>query len=405
MAGAQVQMIEGKCPTCHEVIFYSEQRRDPRFVCPHCSDELALSFGKIVADGVTSRDKISDSSEKKLLHSVSTQTHENPPSPNQSQPQNSMLSIERHVSEVFTWPTLVTFLLAVFVCASVAAWLSNSTNNEITTSSQVILDPIERESSKSDEPKRVTEKDKRKEDFLLQQIMNSRAVFPSAARAEIITSVNHVAPAVVTIVATGSSDNGLGSGFVVNRKDWIVTSLRVITGFNACQALARSPDGTVIETRTITGFVGCDENADVVVLTLDKQWPADPLPLERSGLIGLIGSQVFGVAALDGSTNYVINGCFLGSGTTESFQFEGVKQSVNTLQTDIPFTAGLRGGPLCSTKGKVLGLMVPGATVKELDSSENPNQWLHAIAAQELSSILGRCVRKPKPLSKLPRYR
>lgn len=397
-------MTEGKCPTCHGVIFLSERKQSPHFACPHCSAELTLSFGKIVPASETLRNKISNKPEKKLLHSASTHTHQTSTIPNHFQSQNETLTIARHESTAFTWPTLITFLVAVFVCASVAAWFSKSLSNGNTKSSQVVLESVKRESANSNQPKQITVQNKRKEDFLLQQIMHSRAVFPSAARVEIVKPVIRVASAVVTIVATGSSDNGLGSGFVVNRKDWIVTSLRVITGFNACQALARSPDGTVTDTRTILGFVGCDQNADVVVLALDKQWPAEPLPLETSGLIGLIGAQVFGIAAVDGSTNYVINGCFLGSGPAENFQFEGVKQNVDILKTDIPFIAGLRGGPLCSTKGKVLGVMVPGTTVKELDSSEKPNQWLHAVAAQELSSILGRCVRKPKPLSELPRY-
>lgn len=395
-------MIEEKCPVCHKSILFSERRRSPHLTCPHCNTELMRPTGKSTKNFVISRSVTYDNPAKTARNLVPAKTRDSSAAQGH---QHLPPSIATDSSKISIWPVIATFLLAVFVCASVAAWFSNHFFARTTFKPQTVLEFTEKESSTNNQPNYFTEKKKRKEDFLLQQIMRSRAVFPAAASAEIAKPANHVARAVVTIVATGSSEHGLGSGFVVNRNDWIITSLNVITGFNACEALTRSPEGTVNETRTITGFVGCDKSADVVVLALDKRWPADPLPLKRDGLIGLIGSRVFGVAALDGSTNYVIDGCFLGNGTAKSFRFEGIDKNIKLLQTDIPFTAGLRGGPLCNMKGDVLGIMVPGTTVKESDSSEKPNQWLHAIAAEELGSILSRCAKQPKPLSKLPRYR
>lgn len=403
-------MPEQHCPACQSSIFLSTRKTQGRFPCPSCGVTIELKGGNLhsvrapkaqprpFAGTAPEAPKTSPATEP-VPHKLRSTSAVLPRRP------SSGFGDDQQGSVLLSWPFLASGIVAVCVCIVAAAWLAQVLENKREKSDQRVSDAKGLESPRDTPPKTAKNFAEPAVDPAIADIQLTRAVLPSASSPEILGQVQRVVPSVVTIVATGSEDQGLGNGFLVGRKDWLLTSLHVVAGIEQCMAVARSPAGEVIESRQIVGFVGCEPEADLVVLKLGNRWLTDPLPVAREASGSLLGMQVFGVAAIDRATNYVVRGCVLGDGTASELELRNLGKGIRVIQTDLAFVPGLRGGPLFSDGGEVVGLMSLGFSKDETGGVKSPFQWVHAIAAGEIARILRGCFERPRPLAELPRYR
>ncbi|AHG90908.1 putative S1B family peptidase [Gemmatirosa kalamazoonensis] len=196
---------------------------------------------------------------------------------------------------------------------------------------------------------------------------------PASRRTAIVTAVERVAPAVVTVQTEtvertpidpfdyffgrgGSGEQrraGLGTGFIVRDDGVIVTNAHVITG--ATQVMVAMRDGKRLTARV----VGSDETNDLAVLKVDaKGLPVAPLGTSDNLLIGewaiAIGNP-FGFV-LGNSEPSVTAGVISATGRNLVGQVEGGGLYLDMIQTDAAINPGNSGGPLVNADGEVIGV-------------------------------------------------
>ena len=398
------------CPWCDEPIVWSDKKQNLRFACPACDQPVQIAGGGKIGKVLASRrvkSKTRKQSKKACVHQSAKQGAVEPVSSSPAQaPQHYVTKEKQNLGYLLLiFGSVSVFLCIGFVLVFVL-WSSagDKNNDEVFSNAPGLeqgLEAIVEEKTlgqAGDFPAKQV-------DQTLQWIKMSQAKLPAAAPTAVLNAVNTTLPSVVTIVPTGSNRIGLGAGFIVQRNDWLVTALRVVAGYEQCRAVSRSPSGEIRCDRHINGFVACDEKSGIVVLSLSERWPDAPLLLSSTGLSSVPGRSVFTAGPVDGLTNYVVAGCILGSGTARSFNLTTIDPSTKIIQTDLTFVPGLLGGPVCDAEGDVLGIVSLGFAADEMGGVQSRYQWLHAIAAKEISSILGGSEGVVRPLSELPRYR
>jgi S1-C subfamily serine protease len=163
-------------------------------------------------------------------------------------------------------------------------------------------------------------------------------------------------PGVVTVIALGSGQSGLGSGFVISGSGEILTNAHVVTTGTGArirrvgEVFVKFADGNQVPAR----IVGFDPNADVALLRIS---PAGltlrPLPLGSTADLK-VGSPVAAIGSPFGEEQSLSVGVI--SATQRSidsltgFKIEGA------IQTDAAINHGNSGGPLLDAAGRVLGI-------------------------------------------------
>jgi serine protease Do len=196
---------------------------------------------------------------------------------------------------------------------------------------------------------------------------------PASRRTAIVTAVERVAPAVVTVQTQtverrpidpfdfyfgrgGGGEQrsaGLGTGFIVREDGVIVTNAHVVAG--ATQVLVAMRDGKRLAARV----VGADETNDLAVLKVDaKGLPVAPLGSSDNLLVGewsiAIGNP-FGFV-LGNSEPSVTAGVISATGRNLVGQVEGGGLYLDMIQTDAAINPGNSGGPLINADGEVIGV-------------------------------------------------
>lgn len=207
--------------------------------------------------------------------------------------------------------------------------------------------------------------------------------------ASAVASVRH---SVVTIT---NDEGGQGSGFVVQKRGWVATNFHVVAGALRGTAHRKCDENDDWLEIDIKGFVACDPRKDLVVLALDKDWPADPLLL--SGDAPRLGEDVFAIGAPKGLTETITRGIVSQVRSAADVGYESLSPSTKIIQTDAFFTNGSSGGPLCSTEGKVIGITSFG-----LQQDGQSAEFHFAIAAEELADLLRKASSVARPLTELP---
>ncbi|MYW68954.1 PDZ domain-containing protein [Streptomyces sp. SID8379] len=163
-------------------------------------------------------------------------------------------------------------------------------------------------------------------------------------------------PGVVTIHTQGSSEQGTGTGFVLDDRGHILTNNHVV-----------EPAGTSGEISvTFAGgqsadaeVVGHDSGYDLAVIKVDGVRGLKPLPLGNSENVQ-VGDPVVAIGAPFDLANTVTSGIISAKErpiTAGGEKGDGSDVSyVDALQTDAPINPGNSGGPLVDSKARVIGI-------------------------------------------------
>lgn len=171
------------------------------------------------------------------------------------------------------------------------------------------------------------------------------------AEALFVQIYKRVSPAVVYI----ETDNGSGSGFVVDKDGHIVTNNHVVNGARRIEIVFAN------RTRVTAQVVGSDMDADIAVLKVDV--PADQLVMAELGDSSTVEVGQFAIAIGNpfGLQNTMTIGVVSGLGRTLQSDrtapgSQGSYSNPNVIQTDAAINPGNSGGPLLDSQGRVIGI-------------------------------------------------
>ncbi|MET9496416.1 trypsin-like peptidase domain-containing protein [Streptomyces sp. NPDC006552] len=172
-------------------------------------------------------------------------------------------------------------------------------------------------------------------------------------------------PGVVTIHTKGSSEQGTGTGFVLDTRGHILTNNHVVepAGSNGRISVTfaggQSADADV---------VGHDSGYDLAVLKVSGVRGLKPLALGNSENVR-VGDPVVAIGAPFDLANTVTSGIISAKDrpiTAGGEKGDGTDVSyVDALQTDAPINPGNSGGPLVDTKARVIGI---NSAIRSADS-------------------------------------
>jgi 2-alkenal reductase len=198
-----------------------------------------------------------------------------------------------------------------------------------------------------------------------------------------------VNPGVVTIIAYGSGtgNDALGSGFVIDTNGDILTNMHVIA--SAVSVEVDFPSGFMAQ-----GTIAAkDPNSDVAVIHVDA--PAGelhPLALGDSSLMK-IGDPVIAIGNPFGLYNTMTTGIVSALGRTDdslsSTTDSGFYLIGDMIQTDAALNPGNSGGPLLNLKGEVIGINRSILTGSSTQSGSATNSGLgFAVSSNLVKRVL-----------------
>ncbi|MER6524817.1 trypsin-like peptidase domain-containing protein [Streptomyces sp. NPDC001508] len=175
-------------------------------------------------------------------------------------------------------------------------------------------------------------------------------------------------PSVVTLHVTGSSEQGTGTGFVLDTRGHILTNNHVVE--------PAGPSGDI--TVTFSGgetakaqVVGRDSGYDLAVVRVKGVHGLKPLPLGNSDNVQ-VGDPVVAIGAPFDLSNTVTSGIISAKErpiTAGGESEDGSDVSyVDALQTDAPINPGNSGGPLLDAQARVVGI---NSAIRSADSGSD----------------------------------
>ncbi len=215
----------------------------------------------------------------------------------------------------------------------------------------------------------ITELEKKIERGGSSILTNQKVVEEESA---VIKTVENVSPSVVSIVYRRedfdpfsgpiSSNEGIGTGFIVDKTGLIVTNAHVVSIPDADYSVVLKDGSTYQVTRVST-----DEASDLAILEIEgKNLPV--VDLADSSKIKVGQTAVAIGNALGQFSNSVTVGVVSGLARelTASGAFGDAKTYENVIQTDAALNPGNSGGPLLNLSGQVMGINV--ATTRGADN-------------------------------------
>jgi len=159
-------------------------------------------------------------------------------------------------------------------------------------------------------------------------------------------------PAVVSILAEGSSESGSGSGFVIRPNGYLLTNNHVV------DLVADGGTLTVVFSdgeRAEGEVVGTNASYDVAVVKVDRRGlPTVTLGDSEAVRVGDVAIAIGAPLGLDGTvTSGIISA--LDRPVTAGQQQEDLSY-INAIQTDAAINPGNSGGPLLDAQGAVIGI-------------------------------------------------
>ncbi|MGR3934598.1 trypsin-like peptidase domain-containing protein [Streptomyces sp. BRA346] len=163
-------------------------------------------------------------------------------------------------------------------------------------------------------------------------------------------------PGVVTIHVSGSSEEGTGTGFVLDKQGHILTNNHVVAPAGSEGDISVTFNGGQTARAKL---VGRDAGYDLAVIRVDGVSGLSPLPLGNSESVQ-VGDPVVAIGAPFDLAGTVTSGII--SAKERPITAGGEKEDgsdisyVDALQTDAPINPGNSGGPLVDGKARVIGI-------------------------------------------------
>jgi serine protease Do len=142
----------------------------------------------------------------------------------------------------------------------------------------------------------------------------------------------------------GFQQKSLGSGFIIDRKGFIVTNNHVVE--NADEIKVKLANGQEFDAKV----VGRDPKTDLALIKIQESGDLKPLHMGNSDELK-VGSWVVAIGSPFGLEQTVTAGIVSAKGRTI-----GAGPYDNFIQTDASINPGNSGGPLINTKGEVVGI-------------------------------------------------
>jgi 2-alkenal reductase len=209
---------------------------------------------------------------------------------------------------------------------------------------------------------------KTKTSTVVKQVPIVKPATVSATKFDPATIYRRVSPGVVTVISVfpGSSltdllggsgeQEGLGSGFVVDRRGEIATNAHVVTsGQGAALKRAKSVyvqfgDGNQVP----ADIVGADPNSDVALIKVKPDGlELQPLKFGDSDTV-IVGQPVAAIGSPFGEPQSLSVGVV--SGLNRTIDSLNRFKISSAIQTDAAINHGNSGGPLVDAQGRVLGI-------------------------------------------------
>jgi putative serine protease PepD len=183
---------------------------------------------------------------------------------------------------------------------------------------------------------------------------------PADASARVPGSIAGIAaralPGVVTIHVRGGSEEGTGTGFVLDKQGHLLTNNHVVEPAGSGGDISVTFNGGQVADAKV---VGRDTGYDLAVIKVDGVSGLRPLPLGNSDSVR-VGDPVVAIGAPFDLAGTVTSGII--SAKERPITAGGEKQDgsdvsyVDALQTDAPINPGNSGGPLVDGKARVVGI-------------------------------------------------
>ncbi|WP_421111626.1 S1C family serine protease, partial [Streptomyces sp. NEAU-S77] len=163
-------------------------------------------------------------------------------------------------------------------------------------------------------------------------------------------------PGVVTIHVSGSSEEGTGTGFVLDKQGHILTNNHVVAPAGSEGDISVTFNGGQTARAEL---VGRDAGYDLAVIRVEGVSGLSPLPLGNSDSVR-VGDPVVAIGAPFDLAGTVTSGII--SAKERPITAGGEKEDgsdisyVDALQTDAPINPGNSGGPLVDGKARVIGI-------------------------------------------------
>jgi 2-alkenal reductase len=165
---------------------------------------------------------------------------------------------------------------------------------------------------------------------------------PSSASEAMITAVQQVAPAVVTVLSAGSQGSGSGSGVIISVDGYILTNNHVVE--NARQLAVVFADSS----RREAELIGTDPLNDIAVLRVQGDLPGVATIGDSAALMP--GEQVLAIGSPLGNFRNTVTAGVISALNRSVGSMEGL------IQTDAAINSGNSGGPLINLAGEVVGI-------------------------------------------------
>jgi 2-alkenal reductase len=157
-----------------------------------------------------------------------------------------------------------------------------------------------------------------------------------------VSAVQKVAPAVVTVLNTSAQGSGSGSGVIMSDKGYILTNNHVVEG--ASELAVVFNDGS----RRDAKLIGTDPLNDVAVIQVSGDLPAVAAVGDAAALQP--GEQVLAIGSPLGNFRNTVTAGVVSALNRSVGEMEGL------IQTDAAINSGNSGGPLINLSGEVVGL-------------------------------------------------
>jgi len=190
---------------------------------------------------------------------------------------------------------------------------------------------------------------------------------PAASAADsgsdaMVSAVQRVAPAVVTVLNSSYQGSGSGSGVIISDKGYILTNNHVVEGADKLAVVFN--DGS----RRDAKLVGTDPLGDVAVIQVGGSLPAVAAIGDSASLQP--GEQVLAIGSPLGDFRNTVTAGVISAINRSVGSMEGL------IQTDAAINSGNSGGPLINLHGEVVGLNTLVVRNDQLSTSAAPVEGL-----------------------------